>query len=109
MSEVIIMRNVLIAATLLCLGALTWAQTSSQAAPAAKPPVHHPIVAGPPTAIIATTVGNMTCVLFPDKAPIGVANFIGLANGTKDWKTVKGVTKHGVPLYDRTIFHRVLS
>ncbi|MFZ0817308.1 MAG: peptidylprolyl isomerase [Candidatus Sulfotelmatobacter sp.] len=103
------MRNVFIGATLLCMAALTWAQSSSQAAPAAKPPVHHPAApAGPPTAIIDTTVGKMTCVLFPDKAPIGVANFIGLATGTKDWTTSKGVTKHGVPLYNGTIFHRVI-
>ena len=62
-----------------------------------------------PTAIIHTTAGNLTCTLFPDKAPIGVANFIGLATGTKDWKNpVSGATKHGVPLYDGTIFHRVI-
>ncbi|MFZ0732089.1 MAG: peptidylprolyl isomerase [Candidatus Sulfotelmatobacter sp.] len=62
-----------------------------------------------PTAIIHTTAGTMTCTLFPDKAPIGVANFIGLATGTKDWKNpVSGATKHGVPLYDGTIFHRVI-
>lgn len=62
-----------------------------------------------PTAIIHTTVGDMTCTLFPDKAPIGVANFIGLANGTRDWKNpVSGAKKHGVPLYDGTIFHRVI-
>lgn len=61
-----------------------------------------------PTAIIDTTAGKMTCTLFPDKAPIGVANFIGLASGTKDWKTPTGATKHGVPLYDGTIFHRVI-
>jgi peptidyl-prolyl cis-trans isomerase A (cyclophilin A) len=101
------MRNVL-AATLLCMATLAWAQSTTQAAPAAKPPVHHSVAAGPPTAIINTTVGKMTCELFPDKAPIGVANFIGLANGTKDWTTSKGVTKHGVPLYDGTIFHRVI-
>jgi cyclophilin family peptidyl-prolyl cis-trans isomerase len=90
------------------MAALTvWAQSSSQATPAAKPPVHH-AAAGQPTAIIETSVGNMTCTLFPDKAPIGVENFIGLATGTKDWKTVRGVTKHGVPLYDGTIFHRVI-
>ncbi len=64
---------------------------------------------GKPTAIIETTVGNLTCTLFPDKAPIGVENFIGLATGTKDWKNpVSGATKHGVPLYDGTIFHRVI-
>ena len=62
-----------------------------------------------PTAIIDTTAGKMTCTLFPDKAPIGVANFIGLATGSKDWKNpVSGSTKHGVPLYDGTIFHRVI-
>ncbi|MGA9810263.1 MAG: peptidylprolyl isomerase [Candidatus Sulfotelmatobacter sp.] len=102
------MRNAFIIPVLLFMAALTvWAQSSSQATPAAKPPVHH-AAAGQPTAIIETSVGNMTCTLFPDKAPIGVENFIGLATGTKDWKTVRGVTKHGVPLYDGTIFHRVI-
>lgn len=62
-----------------------------------------------PTAIINTSVGKMTCTLFPDKAPFGVENFIGLASGTKDWKNpVSGATKHGVPLYDGTVFHRVI-
>jgi peptidyl-prolyl cis-trans isomerase A (cyclophilin A) len=84
-----------------------WAQSDTQATPAAKPPVHH-TPAGPPTAIIETTAGNMTCTLFPDKAPIGVANFIGLATGTKDWTSPTGAKKHGVPLYDGTIFHRVI-
>jgi len=38
-----------------------------------------------------------------------VANFIGLATGSKDWKNpMSGVTKHGVPLYNGTIFHRVI-
>jgi peptidyl-prolyl cis-trans isomerase A (cyclophilin A) len=63
----------------------------------------------PPTAIIETTAGKLTCVLFPDKAPIGVANFIGLARGTKDWTNPKNGRKmHGVPLYNGTIFHRVI-
>ena len=97
-----------------------WAQSSSAAqnTPAAKtgtaakpsgaatPAVH---AATKPTAIINTSAGKMTCTLFPDKAPIGVENFIGLASGTKDWKNpVSGATKHGVPLYDGTIFHRVI-
>src|SRR5579862_555359 len=89
-----------------------WAQGS--AAQAAKPstaakPATATHVAVKPTAIIDTTAGKMTCTLFPDKAPIGVANFIGLASGTKDWKNpVSGASKHGVPLYDGTIFHRVI-
>jgi len=62
-----------------------------------------------PTAVIDTTAGKLTCVLFPDKAPIGVANFIGLSDGTKDWTSpVTHQKKHGVPLYDGTIFHRVI-
>jgi len=62
-----------------------------------------------PTAIMDTTAGKLTCKLFPDKAPIGVANFIGLATGTKDWTSpVTHAKKHGVPLYDGTIFHRVI-
>jgi peptidyl-prolyl cis-trans isomerase A (cyclophilin A) len=89
------------------LSAAAVAVVAQQAAPA-KPPVHH-APAGPPTAIIETTAGNMTCTLFPEKAPIGVANFIGLATGRKDWRNpVSGATKHGVPLYDGTIFHRVI-
>ena len=77
---------------------------------AAKPSTAaKPATATKPTAIIKTTAGKMTCTLFPDKAPIGVENFIGLASGTKDWKNpVSGATKHGVPLYDGTIFHRVI-
>jgi peptidyl-prolyl cis-trans isomerase A (cyclophilin A) len=63
---------------------------------------------GNPVAVIDTTVGKMHCELFPDKAPIGVDNFIGLAKGTKDWTAPSGAKKHGVPLYDGTIFHRVI-
>src|SRR5580700_6892928 len=108
------MRNAFIVSVLLGTSALAaWAQAATQTAPAAKPAagattVHH-AAPGPPTAIIETTAGKLTCALFPDKAPIGVANFIGLATGTKDWKNpVSGATKHGVPLYDGTIFHRVI-
>ena len=80
--------------------------TAGPAHSAAKPGVH---TATKPTAVINTTAGKMTCTLFPDKAPIGVENFIGLASGTKDWKNpVSGAKKHGVPLYDGTIFHRVI-
>jgi len=65
--------------------------------------------AGHPTAILHTTAGDMTCELFPDKAPKAVANFIGLATGKKDWKNPStGQTMHGKPLYDGVIFHRVI-
>jgi peptidyl-prolyl cis-trans isomerase A (cyclophilin A) len=62
-----------------------------------------------PTAIIHTTAGDLHCTLFPKVAPIGVENFIGLADGSKDWTNpVSRAKKHGVPLYDGTIFHRVI-
>ena len=86
---------------------------SQTSAPAAKKPVARKPTAAtaalPPTAVIDTTAGKLTCVLFPDKAPIGVANFIGLARGTKDWTNpATGRKMHGVPLYNGTIFHRVI-
>jgi peptidyl-prolyl cis-trans isomerase A (cyclophilin A) len=93
---------------------------SSQTAPAAKPaPAKKPAAttaaklaattSAQPTATIETTAGKLTCTLFPDVAPIGVANFIGLAQGTKDWTNpISHARKHGVPLYDGTIFHRVI-
>jgi peptidyl-prolyl cis-trans isomerase A (cyclophilin A) len=104
-------QTLLILFSLLTIAAV--AQTGSQSATkspsAAKPPATAKPAAANPSAVIDTTAGKMHCTLFPDKAPIGVANFIGLANGTKDWKNpVSGANKHGVPLYDGTIFHRVI-
>jgi len=65
----------------------------------------------PPTtfALIDTTMGTLRCRLFPREAPKAVANFIGLADGSKDWKDpATGETRHGVPFYNGTIFHRVI-
>jgi len=102
------MRNAFLAFIFVGTSAFNWAQSSPQSAPPAKAPVHH-AASGHPEAVIQTSVGNMTCVLYPDIAPIGVQNFIALATGTKDWKNpMNGVTKHGVALYDGTIFHRVI-
>ena len=67
-----------------------------------------PVPTGP-TAIIDTTAGKMSCKLFDKQAPIGVENFIGLAEGTKDWKSpTSGKSMKGTPLYNGTIFHRVI-
>lgn len=60
------------------------------------------------TAVIETSQGTMHCELFPKVAPKNVANFIGLAEGTKEWKhPLNGRTVH-FHLYDGTIFHRVI-
>ncbi|HTK94524.1 MAG TPA: peptidylprolyl isomerase [Terriglobales bacterium] len=104
------MRRLIISALL--AGAVTCAaQTSKPASkPAAKPATAAASKpAANPTATFNTTAGTLTCELFADKAPKTVANFVGLANGTKDWKDpVTGKMKHGVPLYNGTIFHRVI-
>jgi cyclophilin family peptidyl-prolyl cis-trans isomerase len=85
------------------------AQAASTPQTATAPPVHKAAAAAEPTAIIHTTEGDLHCTLFPKVAPIGVENFIGLAEGTKDWTNpVSRAQKHGVPLYDGTIFHRVI-
>src|SRR5919109_2242985 len=98
----------LIVILLICLssvGALAQTAPAKKAAPA-KPTA---AASASSTAIIDTTAGKMTCKLFPDKAPLGVANFVGLSEGTKDWThPVSRIKKHGVPLYDGTIFHRVI-
>ena len=100
----LVLLGIVVLANSILLGQATSGTQASPAKPASAP---KPATAQP-TAILDTTAGKMTCTLFPAKAPIGVANFIGLASGTKDWKSPTGATKHGVPLYDGTIFHRVI-
>jgi peptidyl-prolyl cis-trans isomerase A (cyclophilin A) len=100
------MRRIFIFFLLVC-STYVLSQTSS---PATKLAPKKPATAAlPPTAIIETSAGKMTCTLFPDKAPLGVANFIGLSRGTKDWTNpANGQKMHGVPLYNGTVFHRVI-
>jgi ADP-ribosylglycohydrolase len=56
---------------------------------------------------IATDAGTLECELYADKAPITVANFVGLARGTRAWK--KDGQWVNKPLYDGTVFHRVIK
>jgi peptidyl-prolyl cis-trans isomerase A (cyclophilin A) len=80
-------------------------QSSSQAQPA-QPPSPQPTG---PTAVFDTSMGRMVCRLYSKLAPKTVANFIGLANGTKTWTNpATGKVEHGKSLYDGTIFHRVI-
>jgi len=63
---------------------------------------------GPLAATLETELGKLECKLYDDKAPITVANFIGLARGIRPWKDPDGkwVKK---PAYDGTVFHRVIK
>jgi peptidyl-prolyl cis-trans isomerase A (cyclophilin A) len=59
-------------------------------------------------ATLETSLGKIECKLFEDKAPVTVANFIGLARGTRPWKTPEG-TWEKKPAYDGTVFHRIIK
>ena len=60
------------------------------------------------TATIHTSLGDIRVNLFPDHAPKTVRNFTGLAEGTQEWTDPKVKAKTTRPLYDGTIFHRVI-
>jgi len=63
---------------------------------------------GPVYATLKTSMGDIVIQLFDDKAPKTVANFVGLASGTKEWLDPKTGEKVKRPLYNGTIFHRVI-
>ncbi len=52
--------------------------------------------------------GTFVCELFEEKAPVTVANFVALARGLRPWKDPKTGQWVKHPLYDGTIFHRVI-
>jgi peptidyl-prolyl cis-trans isomerase A (cyclophilin A) len=56
-----------------------------------------------------TTEGNFTVQLFDEQAPNTVANFVGLAEGTKEWTDPRTNQKVRTPYYDGIIFHRVID
>jgi peptidyl-prolyl cis-trans isomerase A (cyclophilin A) len=58
---------------------------------------------------IQTDAGKLKCELFEDKAPITVANFVGLARGIRPFKDPK--TREWVkrPAYDDGVFHRIIK
>ena len=120
------------ASVLLFLLAVVQAGVTQQATPpASTPPASSPAASTPaasqdlpdspgsqaqvspqptgPTAVFDTSMGRITCKLFAKEAPETVANFIGLAEGTKDWTNPDTKQKmHGKPLYNGTAFHRVI-
>ena len=59
-------------------------------------------------AIFHTTMGTITCSLFEKDAPKTVDNFVGLAEGTKEWTDPKTQAKVKKRFYDGLMFHRVI-
>jgi peptidyl-prolyl cis-trans isomerase A (cyclophilin A) len=104
--------------------ALAQQSTPTQTPPAQTPPAQTPPAELPdmptsqappvieptgPTAILDTSMGRMTCRLFEKEAPLTVANFIGLAEGTKPWTDPVSKKKmKSKRFYDGTTFHRVI-
>ncbi len=56
-----------------------------------------------------TTLGTFTAELYERQAPKTVANFTGLAEGSKEWKHPKTGQRHTTPYYDGIVFHRIIS
>ena len=95
---------------------------------AKQPPPAPPAEAVPPTAAdldgylkdipgsgklmadFETNLGTIHCELYPDKTPMTVANFVGLATGKKAWKNPKtDEVETGKPYFDGLTFHRVIA
>jgi peptidyl-prolyl cis-trans isomerase A (cyclophilin A) len=56
-----------------------------------------------------TTLGNFTAELFADRVPKTVDNFVGLAEGTREWRHPKTGETQKKPFYDGIIFHRIID
>jgi peptidyl-prolyl cis-trans isomerase A (cyclophilin A) len=104
-------RNALLASTAAAVCTATaLAQQSAQPLPDGPTPTAaamlHP---NGPTIVMDTSMGRITCQFFQKEAPVATANFIGLANGTKDFTDPATNKKvRGKPYYDGTTFHRVI-
>jgi peptidyl-prolyl cis-trans isomerase A (cyclophilin A) len=60
-------------------------------------------------ATLHTTAGDIVLLLYPNHAPKTVRNFVELAEGSREWTHPKTRQKMSTPLYNGTIFHRVID
>jgi len=61
------------------------------------------------TATLHTNLGDINLNLFPDHAPKTVANFAGLADGSKYYSQPNAKHETSGPFYDGSVFHRVID
>jgi len=104
-------------AALLAAPAFAQQSTSSGKSPAQQPEIPDAPAAtaeattlpNGPLVVMDTSMGRITCQFYQKQAPNTVANFIGLAEGTKEWTdpATNKVERHK-PFFDGTIFHRVI-
>ncbi len=85
------------------------AQQSTTPASQDIPDAPQATVPNGPFVVMDTSMGRITCQFYQQQAPDAVANFIGLAEGTKDWTdpATKKV-EHHKRYFDGTTFHRVI-
>jgi peptidyl-prolyl cis-trans isomerase A (cyclophilin A) len=103
-------QTLLLPALAAAFAASALAQTSSNDLPdapnATAAALTHP---NGPTVVMDTSMGRITCQFFQRQAPKTVANFIALAEGSRDWTDPATSKKqHNKPLYNGTTFHRVI-
>lgn len=60
-------------------------------------------------ATLNTSLGKIVIQLYPEQAPETVANFVDLAEGNRTWIDPRTGQKSDQPLYNGTIFHRVID
>lgn len=61
------------------------------------------------SATLETTEGDIELVLYPEKVPETVDNFVGLATGDREWEDPESGETRDDPLYDDVLFHRVID
>jgi peptidyl-prolyl cis-trans isomerase A (cyclophilin A) len=59
--------------------------------------------------VLHTSEGDIRITLFPNHAPKTVANFVGLAEGSKDYSQNNAKGERSGPFYDGSVFHRVIK
>lgn len=96
-------RAVSLALAAMMIAVSVQAQTSPSKTPSAK--AHGPGV----YAIFQTNMGTVICKLYDTMAPKTIENFIGLAEGTKEYTDPKTNKKTKGRYYDGTLFHRVIN
>ncbi len=108
-----VLFSALAAACIACAAAILVAQHSSNTAQqvpdAPQATGEATTVPNGPSVVMDTSMGRITCQFYQKQAPKAVANFIGLAEGTKDWTDPRtNQVQHHKPYFDGTIFHRVI-
>jgi peptidyl-prolyl cis-trans isomerase A (cyclophilin A) len=76
---------------------------------ATNDPQTTPTQTTPTQATLHTNAGDIRLTLFPTQAPKTVANFVGLAEGTKDYSQRNAKGELSGPFYDGSVFHRVIK